>query len=93
MTTKGTIFAHIYANLNMGYHEIKVYSIKRQSYALARKYFENSCFRCLDDYQILLKVNLIKPNHLLSTLNKINNKIQFTIEKSTLFRYNDKRKW
>ena len=62
----------------MGYHEIKVYSIIRQSYALASKYFENSWFRFLDD---LLKVNLIKPDDLLSILNQINNNIQFTMEK------------
>ena len=38
----------------------------------------------LDDCQILLKVNLIKPDHLLSILNQINNNIQFT---------NNKWKW
>ena len=69
-TEMGTIFAPIYANLTMGYHEIKVYSIIRQSYALASKHFENSWFR-LDDCQILLKVNLMKPDHLLSILNQI----------------------
>ena len=31
---------------------------------------------------MLLKVNLIKPDHLLSILNQINNNIQFTMEKS-----------
>ena len=35
----GTIFAPTYANLTMGYHEIKVYSIIRQSHTLANKYF------------------------------------------------------
>ena len=59
------------ANLTMGYHEIKVYSIIHQ----------NSCFRFLEDCQILLKVNLIKPDHLLSILNQTNN-IQFTMKKS-----------
>ena len=65
-TSMGTIFAPTYAILTKGYHEFKVYSIIRQTYALASKYCENSCFRVLDDCQILLKVNLIKPNHLLS---------------------------
>ena len=71
----GTIFAptYTYANLTMGYHEIKNYSIIRQSYALASKHFENFWFRYLDDCQILLKVGLIKPEHLLSTINQINN--------------------
>ena len=43
---------------------------------------------------MLLKVNLIKPNHLLSVLNQISNKIQFTIHKSQqdyICRYNDKQ--
>ena len=66
----------------MGYHEIKVYSIIRQSYTLANKHFENFWFKYLDDCQILLKVNLIKPDHLLSVLNQINNNSQFTMEKS-----------
>ena len=47
--------------------------------------------------QILLKVNLIKPEHLLSILNQINNNIQFTMEesqtKTTFFRYYDQQKW
>ena len=82
-TAMGTIFAptYTYANLTMGYHEIKNYSIVRQSYALASKHFENFWFRYLDDCQILLKVNLIKPEHLLSIINQINNNIQFTMEK------------
>ena len=41
-TAMGTIFAPTYTNLTMGYHEIQVYSIIRQSYALAGKHFENS---------------------------------------------------
>ena len=32
---------------------------------LASKYFESSWFRFLDNCQILLKINLIKPDHLL----------------------------
>ena len=81
-TAMGKIFAPTYANLTMGYHEIKVYSIIRQSYVLASKYFKNSWFRYLDDCQILLKLILIKPNYLLSILNQVNNNIQFTMEKS-----------
>ena len=64
-TAMGTIFAPTYARLTMRYHEIKVYSIISQSYALASKHFQNSWFRDLDACQILLKVNLIKPVHLL----------------------------
>ena len=76
----GTIFSPTYANLTMGYHEIKVYSIISQSYALASKHFQNCWFRYLDDCQILLKVTLINLEHLLSILNQINNNIQFTME-------------
>ena len=78
----GTIFAPTYANLTIGYHKIWVYSVIRQSYPLASIYFENSWFGFLDDCQILLKVNLIKSDHLLSILNQIDIKNQFTMEKS-----------
>ena len=43
----GTVFAPTYANLTMGYHEIKVYSSISQSYNLASKHFQNSWFRYL----------------------------------------------
>ena len=62
--------------------KFKIYSIICQSYTLASKHFENSWLRFLDESQISLKVNLIKPDHLLSILNQINNNIQFTVEKS-----------
>ena len=62
----GTDFAYTYANLTMGYHEITVYFIIRQIYALASKPFEKASFRYLGDCQILLKVNLITTDRLLS---------------------------
>ena len=68
-TAMGTIFAPTYANLTKGYHEIKVYSIIRQTYGLASKYCENSWFRFLDDCQMLLKANLIKPDHFVENEN------------------------
>ena len=46
-TVMGTVFAPTYANLTMGYHEIKVYSSISQSYNLASKHFQNSWFRYL----------------------------------------------
>ena len=88
----GKISAPTYANLTMGYQEIKVYSIICQSYALASKYFQNSWLRFLDDCQVLLKVNLIKPDHLLSVLNQIYNNIEFTVVKSQR-RLPFKQKW
>ena len=50
--------------------------------ARANKHFQNSWFRYSGDCQILLKVNLIKPEHLLSIVNQINNNIRFIMEKS-----------
>ena len=78
----GTIFAPTCANLTTEYHEFKVYyhAVIRQSYALASKCFENSRFRFLDDCQIILRVNLVKPDDLLdllSMLNQINNNMIF----------------
>ena len=77
----GTDFAYTYADLTMGYHEITVYFIIRQIYALASKHFEKAWFRYLGDCQILLKVNLITTDRLLS------------IKKTTFFSYYDKPKW
>ena len=53
----GIFFTSTYANLTMGYDEIKFYSIIRQGNVLASKYFENPWFRFLDDCKILLKIS------------------------------------
>ena len=45
-----TLFTPAYENLTMRYHEITVYFIIRQSYALASKPFENSWIRFSGDY-------------------------------------------
>ena len=71
-----------YANLSTGYHEIKVYYIVCQSDISVSKYFENLMFRFLDDCQLLLKVDMVKPDPFIWILNQINNNIQFTVEKS-----------
>ena len=81
-TAMGTVFTSTYAYLVMTYHEIKISSIICQSHTLANKHFETFWFRFLNDSQILLKVNLIKPEPLLSILKEINNIIQLTMEKS-----------
>ena len=54
----------------------------RQSYTLASKYFERSWSRLLDECQILLNVNLTKPDQLLLILHQINDNIQFIVWKS-----------
>ena len=50
--TLATLSTTTYANLNIGYYEIKVYSIIHHSYAVASKYFKNSWFIFLEDCQI-----------------------------------------
>ena len=56
-TAMGIIFG---PTLQMGHHEINVYSVIYQSYPLASKYFENSQFRFLDDCQILNQISNIQ---------------------------------
>ena len=81
----GTIFAPTYSNLTMGYHQIKVYCIICQSYALLGKQYENFLFRILEKCQILQKLYLLKLYHFLSVINQINNNnIQFTIKQSQI---------
>ena len=80
-TAMGTVFAPTYANLSMGYHEIKLYDLIELNYNLdIRQYFVENWIRFLDDCEILLKTDLRKPDDLLITLNSVNNDIQFSIE-------------
>ena len=53
------------ANLSKGYHELNVYSIICQIDTSASKKFENSIFRFLGDCQFIMKVDLVKPDHLI----------------------------
>ena len=58
----GTLFAPTYANLSMGYHEIKLYDLMELNYSVdIRQYFVENWKRFLDDCSILLKTDLIKP--------------------------------
>ena len=69
----GTVFAPTYANLSMGYHEIKLYDLIELNYNLdMRQYFVEDLKRFLDDCEILSNAGLIKPNDLLTILNSIN---------------------
>ena len=80
-TAMGTVFAPTYANLSMGYHEIKLYDLIELNYNLdIRQYFVENWKRFLDDCEILLKTDLIKPDDLLTILNSVNNDIQFSME-------------
>ena len=80
-TAMGTVFAPTYANLSMGYHEIKLYDLIELNYSVdIRQYFVENWKRFLDDRQILLKTDLIKPDDLLTILNSVNNNIQFSME-------------
>ena len=77
----GTVFAPTYANLSMRYHEIKLYDLIELNYNLEiRQYFVENWKRFLDDCEILLKTDLIKPDDLLTILNSVNNDIQFSME-------------
>ena len=77
-----TIFAPTYANIRIAYHEIQVYFAIENTYTLvASKYFKDNWFRFLDDCEILLNTNLIKPHDLLTILNQNNANLQFTMEK------------
>ena len=77
----GTFFAPTFANLTMGYHEIKGYSITHQSYAFATKYFEKFWFRFSDDCQILqllsnIQLTVEKSQARLPSLDKIIKQVQ-----------------
>ena len=70
----GTAFAPTYANLSMGYHEIKLYDLIELNYNLdIRQYFVEKWKRFLNDCKILLQTDLIKPDDLLTILNSVNN--------------------
>ena len=80
-TARGTVFAPTYANLSMGYHEIKLYDLIKLNYNLdIRQYFVENWKRFLDDCEILLNTDLIKPDDLSTILNFVNNDIQFSME-------------
>ena len=77
----GTVFAPTYANLSMRYHEIKFYDLIELNYSVdIRQYFVENWKRFLDDCQIRLKTDVIKPDDLLTILNSVNNNIQFSME-------------
>ena len=61
--------------------ELKSYHFIESSYSLKiRKYFLEYWKTFLDDREILLKTDLIKPDDLLTILSYVNNDIQFSIE-------------
>ena len=68
----GTVFAPTYANYSMGYHEIQLYGLIELNYNLdIRQYFVENWKRFLDDCEILLKTDFIKPDDLLTMLNSV----------------------
>ena len=80
-TVPTAVFAPTYANLSMGYREIKLYDLIELNYNLdIRQYFLENWKRFLDDCEILLKTDLIKPDDLLTILNSVNSDIQFSTE-------------
>ena len=78
-TVPTAVFAPTYANLSMGYREVKLYDLIELNYNLdIRQYFLENWKRFLDDCEILLKTDLIKPDDLLTILNSVNNDILIT---------------
>ena len=70
-----------YANLSMGYHEIKLYDLIELNYNLdIRQYFVENWKKFLDDCEILLKTDLIKWDDLLTILDFVDNDIQLSME-------------
>ena len=79
----GTVFAPAYANLSMGYHEIKLHDLIKLNYNLdIRQYFADKWETFLDDCEILLNTDLIKPDGPLAILISVNRDIQFSMELS-----------
>ena len=75
-TAMGTVLAPTYINLSMGYHEIELYDLIESNYNLnIRQYFVENQIRFIDDCQIILNTNLIKPDDLLTIVNSVNNDI------------------
>lgn len=69
-TTMSTIFAPVYSNLTMAYHEVKVhFTIKNTQNLVASKEFEENLIQFLDSCEIILNTNLTKPNDLQTILN------------------------
>ena len=80
-TAMGTQFAQTYANLSMEYYDIKFYDLIELNYNLDnRQYFVENWKRFIDDCQILLNTDLIKPDDLLTILNSVNNDIEFSMK-------------
>ena len=80
-TVPTAVFAPTYANLSMGYREVKLYDLIELNYNLdIRQYFLENWKRFLDDCEIPLKTDLIKSDDLLTILNSVNSDIQFSTE-------------
>ena len=78
----GTIVAPTYANLVVGFLEIKLYTIIEVKYGPDKRLeFEEEWFRFLDDCEILLdQLNLMSATELLQILNELNKFVKFTME-------------
>ena len=68
----------------MAYQKLQVYFIIKNTYHLVvSKLFEENWFRFLNNCEMLLNTNLIKPNNLQTILYQINPNLQFTMGRST----------
>ena len=77
-TAMGTVFAPIYTNLSMGYHEIKLFMILLNLITTLTS--ANTLWITGKDFQMTVKYRSYKTEDLLTILNSINNAIQFSME-------------
>ena len=78
-TEMGTIFAHIYEALSMGYFELTFHRICINEFGeTLGQFILGNSYQFVDDRQIPLDKTKIDPNRLLETVNSINPFINFT---------------
>ena len=69
----GTIFAPTYADLTMGYFEVKFYNLCNEKWGeIVKNFIYENWKRYLDDCQIPNDTTLVNPKDLLELLNSIN---------------------
>ena len=78
-----TVFISTYPNISMEYRQIKLNDLIDLNYNLdIRRYFVKKWKRFLDECEILLKIDLIRPDALPAIPNSLKNNIKFSMELS-----------
>ena len=82
-TPISTVFTSTYPNISMEYGQIKLNDLIDLNYNLdIRRYFVKKWKRLLDECEILLKIDLIRPDALPAIPNSLKNNIKFSMELS-----------